>query len=198
MLFNFVLYLAFLTFFGFERHWWVFCRRNARMAYILNLVLVSMMSLFSIIIKRRLLSKYASDAVKLIMIISNVVIVIKTLPTYTYLSQIHVFGFDVIFVILIGFCLMLSPFLCVCVCVCVCYILMLCRCSPLVFNAFPSVLVCYPDFVFCPWIYEFWTAVYYCCLYLPIYQCFLNQTLSINLKKKRPTAMGKSSKDTSP
>ena len=21
--------------------------------------------------------------------------------------------------------------------------------------AFPSVLVCYPDFVFCPWIYEF-------------------------------------------
>ena len=33
---------------------------------------------------------------------------------------------------------------------CVCYILMLCRCSPLIFNAFPSVLVCYPDFVFCP------------------------------------------------
>ena len=42
---------------------------------------------------------------------------------------------------------------------------MLCRCSPLIFNAFPSVLVCYPDFVFCPWIYEFWTAGYYCCLY---------------------------------
>ena len=37
--------------------------------------------------------------------------------------------------------------------------------SPLIFNAFPSVLVCYPDFVFYPWIYEFWTAVY-CCLYL--------------------------------
>ena len=32
---------------------------------------------------------------------------------------------------------------------------MLCRCSPLIFNAFPSVIVCYPDFVFCPWIYEF-------------------------------------------
>ena len=31
----------------------------------------------------------------------------------TYLSQIHVFGFDVIFVILIGYCIMLSPFLCV-------------------------------------------------------------------------------------
>ena len=66
----------------------------------------------------------------------------------TFLSQVHVFGFDVIVVILIGFCLMLSPF-------CVCYILMLCRCSPRIFNAFPSVLVCYPDFVFCPWIYEF-------------------------------------------
>ena len=47
---------------------------------------------------------------------------------------------------------------------CVCYILVLCRCSPLVFNMFPSVLVCCPDFVFCPWIYEFWTAIYYCCL----------------------------------
>ena len=23
-----------------------------------------------------------------------------------------------------------------------------------------------PRFYFCPWIYEFWTAVYYCCLYL--------------------------------
>ena len=41
------------------------------------------------------------------------------------------------------FCLMLSPFLCVCLC----YILMLYRCS-LIFNAFPSVLVCYPDLVF--------------------------------------------------
>ena len=49
---------------------------------------------------------------------------------------------------------------------CVCYVSVLCRCSPLIVNAFPSVLVCYPDFVFCPWIYEFWTAVYYCCLYL--------------------------------
>ena len=37
----------------------------------------------------------------------------------------------------------------------VCYIVVLCRCSPLIFNALPSVLVCYPDFVFCPWIYEF-------------------------------------------
>ena len=31
----------------------------------------------------------------------------------TYLSKIHVFGFDVIFVILKGCCLMLSLFLCV-------------------------------------------------------------------------------------
>ena len=31
----------------------------------------------------------------------------------TCLSQIHVFGFDVIFVILVGFCLMLGSFLCV-------------------------------------------------------------------------------------
>ena len=35
-----------LNFFGFKRHWWVFCRRNVRLAYILNLVLVST-SLFS-------------------------------------------------------------------------------------------------------------------------------------------------------
>ena len=34
------------NFFGFERYWWVFCRRNARLAYMLNLVLVSMMSLW--------------------------------------------------------------------------------------------------------------------------------------------------------
>ena len=52
------------------------------------------------------------------------------------------------------------------VCFCVCCVSVLCRCSPLIFNAFRSVLVCYPDFVFCPWIYEFWIAVYYCCLYL--------------------------------
>ena len=31
----------------------------------------------------------------------------------TFLSKIHVFGFDVILVILIGCCLMLSPLLCV-------------------------------------------------------------------------------------
>ena len=31
----------------------------------------------------------------------------------TCLSQIHVFGFDVIFVILVVFCLLLGPFLCV-------------------------------------------------------------------------------------
>ena len=48
-----------------------------------------------------------------------------------------------------------------------CYISMLCRCSPLIFNAFPSVLVCNPDlFFFFLSIYEFRTAVYYCCLYL--------------------------------
>ena len=61
---------------------------------------------------------------------------------------------------------------------CVCYILMLCRCSPLIFNAFPSVLVCCPNFVFCPWICEFWTAVYYCCLYLYVApeDCMLSPT----------------------
>ena len=69
----------------------------------------------------------------------------------TCLSQIHVFGFDVIFVFLVGFCLMLGPFLCVLHC----SVVVWCRCSPLIFNAFPSVLVCYPDFVFCPWICEF-------------------------------------------
>ena len=36
------------NFFGFNRHWWVFCRRNARLAYIQNLVLVSMISVFTI------------------------------------------------------------------------------------------------------------------------------------------------------
>ena len=46
-------------------------------------------------------------------------------------------------------------FVCCLVRFCVCYIVVLCRCSPLIFNAFPSVLVCYPDFVFYPWIYEF-------------------------------------------
>ena len=46
-------------------------------------------------------------------------------------------------------------FVCCLVHFCVCYIVVLCRFSPLMFNAFPSVLVCYPDFVFCPWIYEF-------------------------------------------
>ena len=35
------------NFFGFERLRWVFCRRNARLAYKLNLVLVSMMSSFT-------------------------------------------------------------------------------------------------------------------------------------------------------
>ena len=35
------------NFFVFERHWWVFCRRNERPTYMLNLVLVSMMSLFT-------------------------------------------------------------------------------------------------------------------------------------------------------
>ena len=84
----------------------------------------------------------------------------------TYLSQIHLFGFDVLFVFLIGFCLMLSPFLCVS------HFNVVSCCSPLIFDAFPSVLVCYPDFVFCSWIYEFWTAVYYCCLYL-LFRLFL-------------------------
>ena len=31
---------------------------------------------------------------------------------------------------------------------CVCYILLLCRCSPLIFNAFPSVLACNLDLFF--------------------------------------------------
>ena len=46
-------------------------------------------------------------------------------------------------------------FVCCLVRFCVCCVPVLCRCSPLIFNAFPSVLVCCPDFVFCPWIYEF-------------------------------------------
>ena len=41
-------------FFGFERHWWVFCRGNARLAYIHNLVLISMMSLFIIFVTDRI------------------------------------------------------------------------------------------------------------------------------------------------
>ena len=64
------------------------------------------------------------------------------------LSRIHVFGFDVIFVILIGFCLMLSPFLCVL------HFNVVSLFSSCIYCV-PSILVCYPDFVFCPWIYEF-------------------------------------------
>ena len=55
----------------------------------------------------------------------------------TYLSKIHVFGFDVIFVILKGFCLILSPFLCVCVCVRVCV---------LHFNVVSLYLMRFPQF----------------------------------------------------
>ena len=65
----------------------------------------------------------------------------------TFLSQIHVFSFDVTFVILIGFCLILLI-----VRFCMCYISMLCR--RCLFNAFPSVLVCNPDLFFLS-IYEF-------------------------------------------
>ena len=46
------------NFFGFERHWWVFCRRNTRLAYILNLVLVSMMSLFTCLKNLPIYSNY--------------------------------------------------------------------------------------------------------------------------------------------
>ena len=38
--------------------------------------------------------------------------------------------------------------------------------SSLIFDVFPSVLVCYPDLFFSRSIYEFRPAVYYCCLYL--------------------------------
>ena len=41
---------------------------------------------------------------------------------------------------------------------------LLCR-SSLIFDTFSSVLVCNPDLFFFLSIYEFWTAVYYCCLY---------------------------------
>ena len=51
------------------------------------------------------------------------------------------FGFDVMFVILVGFCLMLGPFLCVLHCSVVSLF------SSYIY-AFPSVLVCYLDFVF--------------------------------------------------
>ena len=41
-------YLAFKHFVLFECHWWVFCRRNARLAQISKIaILVSMMSLFT-------------------------------------------------------------------------------------------------------------------------------------------------------
>ena len=49
---------------------------------------------------------------------------------------------------------------------CVCYILMLCRSSPLILDAFPSVKVCNPDLFFSQSIYEFRTAINYFCLYL--------------------------------
>ena len=51
----------------------------------------------------------------------------------TCLSQIHVFGFDVIFVILVGFFSDAWS-----VSVCVSYIVVLCRCSPLIFMRFPK------------------------------------------------------------
>ena len=64
---------------------------------------------------------------------------------FTFLFQIHVFSFDDIFVILIGLCLMLSSFLCV---LHFNVVFLLWRCSPLIFDAFPSVLVCNPDLFF--------------------------------------------------
>ena len=51
-------------------------------------------------------------------------------------------------------------------------VFLLCRCSPLLFDAFHSVLVCNPDFIFSQSIYEFRTAVYYCCLYIPHLRIF--------------------------
>lgn len=52
LLFVFVLCLAIFSFFGFERRWWVFCSRGARLAWMQNLILVSIMSISNIIIKR--------------------------------------------------------------------------------------------------------------------------------------------------
>ena len=84
----------------------------------------------------------------------------------TFLSQIHVFSFDVIFFILIGFCLMLSSFLCV-------LHFNVVSSFSLIFNAIPSVLVCDPDlFCFFLSIYEFSPSVYYCCLYLTNFVSF--------------------------
>ena len=45
-------------------------------------------------------------------------------------------------------------------------VFLLCRSSPLIFDVFPSVSVCYPDLLFSQLIYKFRTAVYYCHLYL--------------------------------
>ena len=59
------------------------------------------------------------------------------------------------YLVLMLYLLFSWDFVCCLVRFCVCYIVVLCRFSPLIFNAFPSVLVCYLDFVFCPWIYEF-------------------------------------------
>ena len=50
-------------------------------------------------------------------------------------------------------------------------VFLLCRCYPLIFDAFPSVLVCNPDFFFQS-IYEFRTAVYYCCIIFELHCSF--------------------------
>ena len=71
----------------------------------------------------------------------------------TCLSQIHIFGFDVIFVILVVFCLLLGPFRC-CVVVLLLYLMRFPR-----FKFVTPILFLSMDL----WVL---TAVYYCCLYL--------------------------------
>ena len=60
-------------------------------------------------------------------------------------------------------------------------VVLLCRSSFLIFDVFPSVLVCNPDLFFTQSIYEFRTVVYYCCL------CVIDKQLytKFNIEKYR-------------
>ena len=61
---------------------------------------------------------------------------------------------------------------------------LLCRTSPLIFDVFPSVLVCNPELFFSQSIYEFRTAVFYCCLSISIKDTFCYQIQIIRTKLK--------------
>ena len=54
------------------------------------------------------------------------------------------------------------------VCFCCTSVFLLLFCFPLMFDVFPSVLFWNPNLfsLFSQSIYDFWTAVYYCCFYL--------------------------------